>query len=41
MAVSGLGLERKRKFEKVQTQSKRRKVKEIFTKSEKNRKQNK
>ena len=31
MTVSGLGLKRKRKFEKVQSQSKRRKVKDIFT----------
>ena len=38
---SGLGLKRKRKFEKVQSQSKSRKVKDIFTKNEKNRKQNK
>ena len=41
MTGSGLGLKRKRKFKKVQSQSKRRKVKDIFTKSEKNRKQNK
>jgi hypothetical protein len=38
---SGLGLKRKRKFEKIQSQSKRRKVKDIFTKNEKNRKKNK
>ena len=38
MTGSGLGLKRKRKFDKVQSQSKRRKVKDIFTKNEKNRK---
>jgi hypothetical protein len=41
MTVSGLGLKRKSKFEKVQSQSERRKVKDIFTKDEKNRKKNK
>ena len=41
MTVSGLGFKRKRKIEKVQSQSKRRKVKDIFTKDEKNRKKNK
>ena len=41
MTGSGLGLNRKRKFEKVQPQSKRRKVNDIFTKNEKNRKKNK
>ena len=41
MAGSGMGLKRKRKFEKVQAQSKRRKVKDIFTKNEQNRKKNK
>ena len=41
MTGSGLGLKRKRKFKKVQSQSKRRKVKDIFTKNEKNRKKNK
>ena len=40
MTGSDLGLKRKRKFEKVQSQSKRRKVKENFTKNEKNRKAN-
>ena len=41
MTGSGSGLKRKRKFEKVQSQSNGRKVKDIFTKNEKNRKQNK
>ena len=40
MTGYGLGLKIKRKFEKVQSQSKRRKVKDIFTKDEKNRKKN-
>jgi len=40
MTGSGLSLKRKRKFEKVQSQSKRRKVKDSFTKDEKNRKKN-
>ena len=41
MTRTGLCLKRKRKFEKVQSQSKRRKVKDIFTEDEKNRKKNK
>ena len=41
MTVSGLVLKRKRKFEKVQSQSKGRKVEDIFIKDEKNRLKNK
>jgi len=40
MTGSGLGLKGKCKFEKVQSQSKRRKEKDIFTKKEKNRRKN-
>ena len=40
MTESGLRLTGKRKFETVRYQSKRRKVKDIFTKDEKNRKKN-
>ena len=38
---SGLGLKRKRKLKKFQSQSKRRKVKDIFTEDKKNRKKKK
>jgi hypothetical protein len=41
MTGSGLGLKRKRKLKKVQSQSKRRKVKDIFTEDKKNRRKNK
>ena len=41
MTVSCLGLKRKRKLKKVPSQSKRRKMKDIFTEDKKNRKKNK
>ena len=40
MTGSGLGLKRKRKLKKVQSQSKRRKVKDIFTEAKKIKKKN-
>jgi len=41
MTRSGLGLKRKRMLKKVKSQSKHRKVKDIFTEDKKNRKKNK